>query len=184
MNNLRKTRAIVAIAPIAVLSAVLPVAGAQAEPPGNALVMSVYLDSVGADRVIAGDAATAITQIKKRTPTNDTDSLTADTNLCVAYTLSRQFEQAKARCDAAVIDARLTDADDVFHFGNRGRRLATAYSNRAVLNAVRDEKEKALADVDRARSLAPRLDFVSHNWTALNGGPDTVNGLKVASVRP
>ncbi len=184
MNCVRQTCAMVAIAPIALLSSVLPITNVRAAVPDAALVMSVYLDSVGSDRVIAGDMQTAIAQITKRVPANNSESLMADTNLCVAYTISRLLEDAKSRCDAAVVDARVSAADDIFSFRDRGRRLATAYSNRAVLNALRNDKDKALADVDRARSFSPQLDFVAHNWTALNGGPDTTAGPKVASTRP
>jgi len=184
MNTIKPTRAILALAPIALLSSALSLTNARADVPGNALVMSVYLDTAGADSLIAGDFQTAIGQIHRRTPSNGTDSLAADTNLCVAYTLARRWDDAKSRCDAAVTIARVHDVDDVFDSGAaRGNRLATAYSNRAVLEGLHSEKEKALTDVARARSLGPRLEFVAHNWTALNGGPDATAGPEVASIR-
>ena len=185
MNNIKQTRAIVALAPVALLASVFSLTNARADVPADTLVMSVYLDSVGADTVLAGDIPKAITQIEKRHAWSSMDTLSADTNLCVAYTLAHRWDEAKSRCDASIAGARLHDADDVYDFGAaREKRMAIAYSNRSVLEGLHNEKEKALADVARARSLAPRLDFVTHNWTALNGGANAVAGPKVASIRP
>jgi hypothetical protein len=183
MNNIKQTRAIVALAPVVLLG--FSLTNAHADVPADTLVMSVYLDTLGADTVLAGDISKAITQIEKHHGWSNTDALAADTNLCVAYTLARRWDDAKSRCDASVTGARMHDADEVYDFGAaRTKRMAIAYSNRSVLEGLHDEKQKALADVARARSLAPRLDFVAHNWTALNGGPNTIAGPKVASIRP
>jgi hypothetical protein len=184
VKTIKVTRAIVAFAPIAVLSSALFLTNAHAEDPGKSLVMSVYLDTAGADSVLAGDYKSAIRKIGSRRPSDNMGSLAAATNLCVAYTLSQQWDEAKSTCDGAVIGASASDADDVFDFGAaRGKRLATAYSNRAVFNWLHNERQKALADVTRARSLAPRLEFVRRNWMALNGQPDTAHP-SVASIRP
>jgi hypothetical protein len=184
VKTIKVTRAIVAFAPIAVLSSALFLTNAQAEDSGKSLVMSVYLDTAGADSVLAGDYKSAITKIRSRTPSDNMGSLAAATNLCVAYTLSRQWDEAKSACDGAVIGASASGADDVFDFGAaRGQRLATAYSNRAVFNCLRNEKQKALADVTRARSLARRLEFVERNWMVLNGQPGAAHP-SVASIRP
>lgn len=185
MNNVKQTRAIVALAPVALLVSALSLTNARADVPPDTLVMSVYLDSVGADTVLAGDIPKAISQIEKRRTWSTMDTLAADTNLCVAYTLARRWDDAKPRCDASIAGARLHDADDVYDFGAaRNKRMAIAYSNRSVLEGLHNERDKALADVARARSLAPRLGFVAHNYTALNGGPNATAGPNVASIRP
>jgi hypothetical protein len=179
------TRAIVAFAPIAVLSSVLSLSDAQADTPGKTLILSVYLDTAGADSVLAGDYTSAIRKITSHSSSDSMGSLAAATNLCVAYTMTRQWDEAKSKCDGAVIGARLSDADDVFDFGAaRQKRMATAYSNRAVFNWLRKERQKAVADVTRARSLAPRLESVAQNWTALSGESDTAAHPTVASTRP
>jgi hypothetical protein len=146
--------------------------------------MSVYLDATGGDTLLAGDYNTAIRKIESRGSYDDIHTLAANTNLCVAYTMTKQWEAAQSKCDKAVMGARVSDADDVFDFGaGRDRRLATAYSNRAVLNWLQSRPQKAVADVARARSLAPKLEFVSQNWTALNGEPGTTTDAAVAAIQ-
>jgi hypothetical protein len=147
--------------------------------------MSIYLDTPGAESLLAGDYKSAIRKIESRRPSDNMGSTEAATNLCVAYTLSHQWDEAKSKCDGAVIGAGASDADDVFDFhGGRNRRLATAYSNRAVFNWLRNDRRRAVADVTRARSLAPRLEWVARNWVALSGEPDTTAHPAVASIRP
>jgi hypothetical protein len=99
--------------------------------------------------------------------------------------MSHQWTEAKSRCDAAIAGARSSDADDVFDFGlARNRRLATAYSNRAVLNWLHNQRQEAVADVKRAHALGPKLEFVGRNWTAMNAAPNPTASPTVASVRP
>ena len=185
MKTIKVTRAIVAFAPIAVLSAALSLTNAQADVPGKALIMSVYVDTPGADSLLSGDYPSAIRKIGSRRPSDTMGALEVATNLCVAYTLTQQWDEAQSKCDGAVIGASASDGDGVFDFGAaRGRRQATAYSNRAVFNWLRNEKRKAAADVARAHSLAPRLEFVARNWLVLNGQPDTTARPSVASIRP
>jgi len=185
VKTIKVTRAIVAFAPIAVLSSALSLTNANADTPGGkTLVMSVYVDTTGADSVLAGDYQSAIRKIQSRRPSDNMGSLEVATNLCVAYTLTQQWDEAKSKCDGAVIGAGASDGDDVFDFGAARRRLATAYSNRAVFYWLRNERQKAVADVTRARSIAPRLECVAHNWLALNGQPDTTARPSVASIRP
>jgi hypothetical protein len=185
VKTIKVTRAIVALAPIAVLSSVLSLTNAHAQTDGKALVMSIYLDTPGAESVLAGDYKSAIRKIESRRPSDNMGSLQAATNLCVAYTMSQQWDEAKSKCDGAVVGARASDADDVFDFhAGQNRRLATAYSNRAVLNWLRNERQRAVADVTRARSLAPQLECVARNWVALSGEPDTAAHPAVASIRP
>ena len=185
MKTIKVTSAIVALAPVALLSSALPLSNAHAQEAEKALVMSIYLDTVGGNSVLAGDYRGGISQIQSHPFSDSMGSLAAATNLCVAYTMTQQWDDAKSACDAAVIGARLSDADDVFDFGaGRQKRLATAYSNRAVFNWLHNERQKAVADVTRARSRAPHLEFVAHNWTAMNGAQDATAHTTVASVRP
>jgi Flp pilus assembly protein TadD len=99
--------------------------------------------------------------------------------------MTHQWEEAKSRCDAAIAGARASDADAVFDFGaSRDKRLATAYSNRAVFNWLRNQKPAAVADLSKARSLAPKLEFVAQNSLVLNQGSDTTTAPQIASTRP
>ena len=185
MNITKITRATVALAPIAVLASTLSLSNAQAQTAAKALVMSVYLDAVGGDSVLAGNYQGAINEISRRSPTGNLGWLAVATNQCVAYTMTHQWEQAKANCDAAIVDARAHDADGVFDFSaGWAKRLATAYSNRAVLNWLRNQKREAVADVTKARSRAPKLEFVAQNWLVLNAGGDATTAPQIASARP
>jgi hypothetical protein len=185
VKNIKITRAIVALAPIAVLSSALSLTNAQAQTAGKALVMSVYLDAVGGESLLAGNYAGALEEIAHRGPFDNLSSLAVATNLCVAYTMTRQWDEAKSRCDAAIAGARVRDPDDVFDFGaGHEKRLATAYSNRAVFNWMHDQKRAAITDLSKARSHAPRLEFVAQNWLALNEGSDTTAAPQIASTRP
>ena len=185
MKNIKVTRAIVALAPIAVLSSALSLSNAQAQTSEKALVMSVYLDTAGGESLIAGNYERAFAQLAHQTPSDNLGSLAVATNLCVAYTMTHQWEQAKANCDAAIVDARAHDADGVFDFSaGWAKRLATAYSNRAVLNWLRNQKREAVADVTKARSRAPKLEFVAQNWLVLNAGGDATTAPQIASARP
>jgi hypothetical protein len=184
MNIIKITRATVALAPIAVLASALSLGNAQAQTGAKALVMSVYMDAIGGDSLLAGNYEDAIKKIARRSPTDNLGSLAVATNLCVAYTMTHQWEEAKSRCDAAIAGARMSDADDVYDFGaSREKRLATAYSNRAVFNWIHNQKRAAVADLSKAHSHAPKLEFVAQNWLALNEGSDTA-APKIASARP
>jgi len=184
MNISKITRATVALAPIAVLASALSLGNAQAQTSGNTLIMSVYLDTVGGDSLIAGNYDKAISEIERRSPSDNLGSLAAATNLCVAYTMTHQWEQAKSRCDAAIAGARVSDADGVFDFGvGREKRLATAYSNRAVFNWLHNQKKEAVADLSKARSRGSKLEFVAQNWQVLNGGADLAAAPQIASAR-
>lgn len=184
MKNRTETRATVALAPIAILASMLSITSAQADIPGKKLVLSVFLDTPGAASVLAGDYAAAIRKLGSHSPYDQSGTLAADTNLCVAYTMTQQWDAAHSKCDAAVIDARMRGADDVFDFGaSHNAQLAIAYSNRAVLNWLQNRPDKAVADVTRARSLAPKSDFVAQNWATVNGKPDNATGPAIAAIQ-
>lgn len=57
-------------------------------------------------------------------------------DLCVAYTMKKNFEMATKRCDAAI---------------ENGWSLGLAYNNRGVLNIAMGEYEAALADFEMAK---------------------------------
>ncbi len=185
MKNIKVTSAIVAVAPMVLLSSALSVSNAQADVPGKSLVMSVYLDTEGGAKLLAGDYEAAIADIQSRRPSDNMRSLADATNLCVAYTMTQKWAAAESSCTAAINGARSNDADDRFDLGaGRAKRLATAYSNRAVFNWMRNARQAAVTDVRRARSLSAGLEFVVRNWMALNGEPDTTAHPTVASIRP
>jgi hypothetical protein len=185
MNKSNIRRAVCTLTSIAMFGSAFWIANAHADSSNRTLVLSVYADVAAGDTVLAGDYATAIKKIKSHGSYDNIGTVAAATNLCVAYTMVHEWETAQSKCDAAVTSARLSDADDVFDFGaSRNRRLATAYSNRAVLHWLQRRSDKARADLTRARSLAPRLEFVDSNWTALNLQPPSSTPPAIASIQP
>jgi hypothetical protein len=102
------------------------------------------------------------------------------TNLCVARTVQRQFEQAREVCDAALsraVDER-TNLD--VRFGSRiatKQAVAVAYSNRAVMHWLEGDAIAAHNDIVMARNLAPTSTFVARNHEMTQRSPSLVRAL-------
>jgi hypothetical protein len=92
------------------------------------------------------------------------------TNLCVAHTAMRHWNEARVACDAAIKDAErrkprgfvspLSDAVD------HNTYIAIAYSNRAVVHWLSKEAVPAAEDLAKAHKTAPQADFVVRNILA------------------
>ena len=91
------------------------------------------------------------------------------TNLCVAHTVLRQFDDALETCDAAVASANAKRSGG-FRPGVSRQLLdenaAVAYSNRAVLHLLSRDTLAARNDLERARAISPRAFFVMRNSEA------------------
>jgi hypothetical protein len=174
------------IAPrVGVLAWLLLSALAHADPGARKLTLSVYLDTPGAESVLAGKYDDAIKQIRSPGIAVQPNVVATSTNLCVALIMTKQWDAARSTCNDAVSEARFNTADNaIMGFSANRAELAIALSNRAVLNWLQNRPADAASDVRRAHSLAPRKDFISQNWTALNGKPDNVSGPSIASARP
>jgi len=167
----------------AALAWLLLAAAVHANEPSRKLTLSVYLDTAGADSVLAGKYDVAIKQLGSHGASFQRDQIAASTNLCVALIMSRQWDQARSTCDEAVNDARFNTADNTLGARQEQQKeMAIAYSNRAVLEYLTDKPQNATRDVERAHSLAPSTEFVSQNWVALNGKPQSVSSPEIASV--
>jgi len=131
--------------------------------PTRALVLASFTDATGGRALIAGKAGRAIRQLEADSRISADES----TNLCVAHTALRQWSEAEATCDAAVIAADQARAKVTSKSGAESRwaqqRVAVAYSNRAVLNWLASDTVAAYADLARARAIEPRASFVTRN---------------------
>lgn len=184
MNINKHSNAVIASATVAILAALTTAANADTNAAGRKLTISAYLDAPGADLLMQGDYATAVKKIQSGARSGENAELVYDTNLCVAYTMSQQWEAAQSKCDAAVTDARIRGPDDVFDFGaSHNARLGAAYSNRAVLHWLQGKPQKALADMAKAHSIAPKTTFVTDNWVALNNSHENTSGPAVAAIQ-
>ncbi len=177
-----RSRSILAAAGAAALFAAVSTAS-QASAPADKLELTVYLDRAGGSDALSGDFETTIQQLGARSTTFRRDFMAGSTNLCVAYTMTRRWDEARVACDDAISQASASHEDDRFQLGQAHRtHLAVAYSNRAVLNWLQHRPAKAVRDVTRAHSLAPQSQFVSKNYAILNGASDELSAPTVAAV--
>lgn len=131
--------------------------------------------SYGED-VVAGDYDVAIEGILSSAKVHR-GSFAAQTNLCVAYTRSGDFEKADVSCDAALVAltkrSRPSIATGIDSFKSRRVRekyLALALSNRGVLRAVTGKAGLARRDFVRATELKFSLDVADVNLARLGKG--------------
>jgi hypothetical protein len=154
----------------AVALATLSLAGAaQATETHQPFVLTAYSNGAGGSHLLAGKYELALTEIQ-RSKNNMITASTYATNLCVAQTGLRHWNEAKIACDAAIKDAErrkprgfvspLSDAVD------HNTYIAIAYSNRAVVNWLSKEAVHAAEDLAKAHKMAPQADFVARNITA------------------
>lgn len=136
-------------------------------------VFTAYTDAAGGADVVGGRYRAALEELKVGQLTLDSDSnpSAADTNRCVAYTMTLQLEEARAACDAAVQAARehRTEQTSLWTWSpaTDDEYLAVAYANRAVMHWLSHDEAAAGHDLARARKLSPEAVFVAQNVAAL-----------------
>lgn len=125
------------------------------------------------EAVVAGDYDAAIEGILSSAKLAR-GGFEAQTNLCVAYTRSGEFEKADASCDAALAALkkrhRTSAATGTVPFYSRRaheKYLALALSNRGVLRVVSGEPDLAREDFEKAANLKFGLDVVDVNLAKL-----------------
>lgn len=130
------------------------------------LVLVSFTEARGGVALERGNTERAADLLGKRATRASAEELT---NLCVARTALRRLEQATEACDAAIAGA-LRERAHVTKPGGLTRRqaqelLAVAYSNRAVLNWLRQDGVAAHNDLTKAQALAssPVASFVTQN---------------------
>lgn len=136
------------------------------------------------EEVVAGDYDTAIegilTSAKRRR-----SGFEAQTNLCVAYTRSGDFEKADASCNAALAALRKRPRPSAMAaiIPSQSRRvreryLALALSNRGVLRAITGSPDLARSDFEQAAELRFGLDVADVNLARLGKGGVTDSNLQ------
>ncbi len=142
-------------------------------------VLSGYTDGVAGASLMAGDYQRVIERLGTRGLEYSSDELSASTNLCVAYVVTRHWTAAHAACDEAIRIASTAPRDGLlFTYKIHDYGVALAYSNRAVLNWLEARQERAASDIARAQTLSPDAQFVAQNVAALT----RVNAAPVAAV--
>ncbi len=146
--------------------------GAALAGGAHRFVFTAYSDAAGGADVVAGRYRAALEELTGRPRAMALESSSVNTNRCVAYSMTLQFPEARAACDAAVHAAEerrvlpsawwsvtgASDDDD---------STAVAYANRAVLHWMLHDEAAARADLARAQQLWPQGQFVTRNLAAL-----------------
>jgi hypothetical protein len=134
-------------------------------------VFTAYTDAVGGADVIAGRYQAALEELRSHPASMDLDPSARNTNLCVAYSMTLQWREARATCDAAVRDASTQRLSVPTWLGwtqqAEDEYLALAYTNRAVMHWMLRDSAAAEKDLTKAQGLAPQADFVARNVVAL-----------------
>jgi len=149
----------------------LTLASAAALAGAHRFVFTAYSDGAGGADVVAGRYRTALEELRSRPGDVDLDPSASNTNRCVAYSMTLQWREAHAACDAAVRAAGDPQMSRPLGWGwtasANSERLALAYANRAVMHWLSSDDSAARQDLAKAQQLSPRADFVARNLAAL-----------------
>ena len=153
------------------LALMLASTGALADG-AHRFVFTAYSDGTAGAEVVDGRYRTALEELMSHPGDVDLDPSATNTNRCVAYSMTLQWREAHAACDAAVRAAggdrqRSRPAQWGWPAAANDERLALAYANRAVMYWLSGEAAAARQDLAKAQELSPQADFVASNLTAL-----------------
>lgn len=145
--------------------------GAVLANGAHRFVFTAYRDSAGGAEIVAGRYRLALEELQSHAGNVDPDPSAASTNRCVAYSMTLQWREAHAACDAAVRAASGRQSAVPAWLGwthtSDEEFLALAYANRAVMRWMSHDDAAAQTDLARALELSPRSDFVARNVAAL-----------------
>jgi len=134
-------------------------------------VFTAYSDAAGGAEVMAGRYRAALEELQSQPTAMSFDPAEIDTNRCVAYSMTLQWQAARAACDAAVRAAEAQRAAVPawlsWESPSPDEYLAVAYANRAVMFWLWRNQTAAARDLAAAQRLSPRSEFVAKNLTAL-----------------
>jgi hypothetical protein len=145
--------------------------GAALAQGSHRFVFTAYTDVAGGAEVVSGRYRAALEELSGDPGGMALDPSAVDTNRCIAYSMTLQWQKAHAACDAAVRAAstqrNLPSAWWSPHEPD-GDHLALAYANRAVLEWMSSDEAAARNDLAEAREIAPQSGFVAQNLAALD----------------
>ncbi|MGI9287029.1 MAG: hypothetical protein ACR2P1_16715 [Pseudomonadales bacterium] len=129
-------------------------------------VMAVHNHAPGHKQIEAGDydKAIAVSLNARRAPPW---KVSAETNLCVSYTVLKQYDRAQRACTKAIHAAR---SDRRLYLSLRrdsGTVLAQLYCNRGVLKAISEDLEGAAKDFSKARHYNADSEQYAVNYARL-----------------
>lgn len=127
-----------------------------ADAAGSAFEMKAYVDFPGGREAIAGDYAGAVQAASRKADKAGVAGMIANTNLCVAFTKTREFARAEAACDKAVTlaERRRVSAPRLQYAHVTRQDISTALSNRGVFKAVSGDLLAAARDFREAAGIS------------------------------
>lgn len=132
-----------------VVSMMLVMVAARAAGEPSGFILSVDTAAPGSAALQEGNYSVAIRHAK--TALRLGESRSTYLTLCAAYIGQAALEEAVVACDEAVSAAKAPLTTERMPHGHRDRDgLAKAYSNRAVLRALRGDVAAAAADLESA----------------------------------
>lgn len=142
-------------------------APAVAGETGPSYEILVVINRASGDLVAKGKYQRAIDLIAAKP---NAYHFATETNLCVAYSMLEEFDEAASHCDDAIQLAE--KAANSVRNGRKRREEATnkwahAYSNRGVLRAMRGDTNGATADFQSALALRADMRAPAHNLALL-----------------
>jgi hypothetical protein len=159
---------------------------AQAGEQSHNFVLTAYSNGRGGPDLLSGNYQAADKALHYHTSLSAFDGSSSSNNRCVALTVTKQWDAARAACDEAVRDAEHEKASlPSYQYWARkveNDYVAVALSNRAVFHWVSSDSAAAAADLKRAAALSPNADFVARNKSALEYSQTAVAQAKVAQV--
>lgn len=184
----RHNRSVARTVSLLIAATVLAATAAQASETAHVpMVLTAYSNGAGGETLLKGDYTQAITEIKKYRPQEMVLTSAKATNLCVAYTASKQLTEAKAACDEALKQAkydRLSASRFALNTSHENGYVAIAYANRAVVHMLAKDTASAKADLEKAKTLAPKADFVAKNAEAVAAkSPTTIAQVQISPSR-
>jgi hypothetical protein len=146
MSQFRKSTLII------VVSCTLGVGGASIAAEDSKLEMGAYLDRPGGPEIVSQRYEDAILRAKAMTRGDPSTRLVAETNLCVAYTMTLSFELAEITCNRAL--ERAMRLDRAFRRpGYSSTATVRALTNRGVLRYLSGDLHQAAVDFTEAERL-------------------------------
>lgn len=140
---------------------------AQASSAPRKMTLSGYVDGAAGTSLMSGHYEDVVGTLGAHGLPFKLDEVSASTNLCVAYIMTRRWDAAHRECDQAVRIASLEQWQWLPLDNSHNEHVAIAYSNRAVLEWLEDRPAIAAQDLAKAHTLAPAVEFVGRNLEKL-----------------
>jgi hypothetical protein len=156
---------------LAFAAALLAGSAAHAADQPRNFELAAFSNTLAGDSLVRGNYDMAYQQLAIDAHSLTESPATVATNRCVTLIMTHKFDEAHTACNAAVSAARLEIVNMPVSVGwarqDYRDYLALAYSNRAVLDYLRNDTAAAQADLKKAESVAPKAELVARNLTVL-----------------